>query len=65
MHFVACPLRLPARIGVPSPWTLLVEAQMSYEIEVREIKDRRHGLGRFAVAASMFFVLVLLFRQIL
>jgi hypothetical protein len=42
-----------------------VEAQMSYEIEVQEIKDRRRGFGRFAVGASMFFVLVLLFRQIL
>ena len=62
---MACALRYPPRIGVPTWWTHHVEAQMSYEIEVQEIKDRRRGFGRFAVGASMFFVLVLVFKQIL
>lgn len=39
--------------------------KMSYEIEVQEIKDRRRGFGRLAVGASMLFVLVLVFKQIL
>jgi len=42
-----------------------MEASMNYEIEVQEIKSRRRGLGRFAIGASMLFVLVLVFRQIL
>jgi hypothetical protein len=43
----------------------MLEAQMDYEIEVQEVKNRRRSLGRVAVGTTMFFVLVLIFRQIL
>jgi len=49
----------------PTVGGAMMEASMNYEIEVQEIKSRRRGLGRFAIGASMLFVLVLVFRQIL